>query len=184
MVLRDEAAHRLDSKTDLVRSAQVTAAHENDKHSIPELLHGEERRMYGDSAYHNRKDLLASKVQHAKDFTNGRTRWKGWVDEEATRKNQTESRVRAKVEHVFAVVKRQWGFTKVRYRGLAKNATRAFVALALANLYMTRPRCAGKCARNSAEAVIPVREHRIARVFVEISCDSGFNPPGGPGSMT
>ena len=65
------------------------------------------------------------------------------MDEEAKRKNRTKSRVRAKVEHVFAVVKRQWGFTKVRYRGLAKNATRALVSLALANLYMTRPRCAG-----------------------------------------
>jgi IS5 family transposase len=65
--------------------------------------------MYGDSAYHNQKDLLASKAPHAKDFTNERTRWKGWVDEEAKRKNRTKSRVRAKVEHVFAVVKRQWG---------------------------------------------------------------------------
>jgi IS5 family transposase len=44
------------------------------------------------------------------------------------------------VEHVFAVVKRLWGFTKVRYRGLAKNASRAFTALALANLYLSRHR--------------------------------------------
>lgn len=44
----------------------------------------------------------------------------------------------ARVEHVFAVVKRLWGFTKVRYRGLAKNATRSFVALALANIYLAR----------------------------------------------
>jgi transposase, IS5 family len=65
------------------------------------------------------------------------------VDEEAKRKNKTKSKVRAKVEHVFAVVKRLWGFTKVRYCGLEKNTTRAFVALALANLYLTRPRTAG-----------------------------------------
>ncbi|MPW06104.1 transposase, partial [Paraburkholderia sp. CNPSo 3155] len=45
-----------------------------------------------------------------------------------------------RVEHVFAVVKRLWGFTKVRYRGLAKNANRAFVALALANVYLSRTR--------------------------------------------
>lgn len=133
----------VDSKTGLVHSARVTAANEHDKHSIPDLLHGEERRVYGDSAYHRQKELIASKAPHAQDFTNERTRWKGWVDEEAKRKNKTKSKVRAKVEHVFAVVKRQWGFTKVRYRGLAKNATRAFVALALANLYLTRPRYAG-----------------------------------------
>jgi transposase, IS5 family len=87
--------------------------------------------------------LIASKAPHAQDFTNERTRWKGWEDEQAKRKNKTKSKVRAKVEHVFAVVKRLWGFTRVRYRGLAKNATRAFVGLALANLYLTRPRYAG-----------------------------------------
>jgi len=43
--------------------------------------------------------------------------------------------IRARVEHVFAVIKRLWGFIKVRYRGLAKNAGRAFTALALANIY-------------------------------------------------
>jgi transposase, IS5 family len=133
----------VDSQTGLVHRARVTAANEHDKHSIPELLHGEERRVYGDNAYHNQKELIAKKVPHAKDFTNERWRWKGWVDEDARRKDRTKSRVRAKVEHVFAVVKRQCGFTKVRYRGLAKNATRAFVALALANVDMTRPRTAG-----------------------------------------
>jgi transposase, IS5 family len=133
----------VDSQTGLVHSARVTAANEHDKHSIPDLLHGEERRVYGDSAYHSQKELIAGKAPHAQDYTNERTRWKGWVDEEAKRKNKTKSKVRAKVEHVFAVVKRQWGFTKVRYRGLAKNTTRALVALALANLYLTRPRYAG-----------------------------------------
>ena len=53
-------------------------------------------------------------------------------------KNRNKSRIRARVEHVFAVVKRLWGFDKVRYRGLAKNATRAFVTLAMANIYLAR----------------------------------------------
>ena len=53
-------------------------------------------------------------------------------------KNRTKSQVRARVEHVFGVVKRLWGFNKVRYRGLAKNATRSFVALALANIFLAR----------------------------------------------
>ena len=42
------------------------------------------------------------------------------------------------MEHVFGVVKRLWGFDKVRYRGLAKNATRSFIALGLANIYLAR----------------------------------------------
>ena len=54
--------------------------------------------------------------------------------------NRVKSRVRSKGEHVFAVVKRLWGFAKVRYRGLAKNGTRAFVALGLANIYLARQR--------------------------------------------
>jgi len=53
-------------------------------------------------------------------------------------KNKTKSRVRAKVEHVFAVIKLKFGFTKVRYRGLDKNAHRLFVTCALANLFMAR----------------------------------------------
>ncbi len=57
-------------------------------------------------------------------------------------KNRNKSRVRARLEHVFAVVKRLWGFTKVRYRGLQKNATRAFTALA--NIYLCRSHLLGQ----------------------------------------
>jgi transposase, IS5 family len=54
--------------------------------------------------------------------------------------NRTRSRVRAWVEHPFFVIKQLWGFTKVRYRGLAKNTARAFTLFALANLYRWRHR--------------------------------------------
>ena len=60
------------------------------------------------------------------------------VDEVKKAKNRNKSKIRSRVEHVFAVVKRLWGFHKVRYRGLAKNATRAFVTLAMANIYLVR----------------------------------------------
>lgn len=111
----------------------------HDKHPIPELLHGNEQRMYGDSAYVSQKELIASKAPKAKDFTNERVRSRnGEVDEVKRAKNRNKSKIRARVEHVFGVVKRLWGFNKVRYRGLAKNATRAFTALALANIYMCR----------------------------------------------
>ena len=53
-------------------------------------------------------------------------------------KNRTKSKVRAKVEHVFLVLKRQFGFTKVRYRGLAKNANHLFAACALVNVVMVK----------------------------------------------
>jgi transposase, IS5 family len=58
----------------------------------------------------------------------------GEVDGAQRGKNRSKSKIRARVEYVFAVVKRLWGFTKVRYRGLAKNANRGFVTQALANV--------------------------------------------------
>jgi transposase, IS5 family len=129
----------VDSQSGLAHSAVVTAANVHDKHPLPNLLHGNEQRVYGDSAYASQKQLIASKAPRAKDFTNERVRNRmGEVDEVMRAKNRAKSRVRARVEHVFGVVKRLWGFAKVRYRGLAKNATRAFTALALANIYLSR----------------------------------------------
>lgn len=130
----------VDSQTGLAHSAVVTAANVHDKHPLPDLLHGDEQRVYGDSAYASQQALIASKAPKAKDFTNQRVRKAGQVDKVQERKNRNKSKVRARVEHVFAVVKRLWGFNKVRYRGLHKNATRAFTALALANIYMCRSR--------------------------------------------
>ena len=126
------------SRTGLTHSAVVTAANVHDKHPLPDLLHGNERRVYGDSAYASQKALIDTKAPSARDFTNQRVRRDGEVDEVERSKNRNKSKVRARVEHVFAVVKRLWGFTKVRYRGLAKNATRSFVALSLANIYLAR----------------------------------------------
>lgn len=128
----------VDSQSGLAHSAEVTPANVHDKHPLPNLLHGNERRVYGDSAYASQSDLIKAKAPYAKDFTNQRTRRAGLVDEVQRAKNRNKSRIRARVEHVFAVVKRLWGFTKVRYRGLQKNATRAFTALALANIYLCR----------------------------------------------
>jgi IS5 family transposase len=128
----------VDSRTGLAHSAQVTAANVHDKHLLPVLLHGQERRVYGDGAYASQKQLIASTAPEAKDFTHQRTRGGGQINQVQRRKNRYKSRVRARVEHVFAVIKRLWGFGKVRYRGLHKNGTRAFVALALANIYLSR----------------------------------------------
>ena len=129
----------VDSQSGLAHHAVVTAANVHDKHPLPDLLHGREQRVYGDSAYASQSALIASKAPRAKDFTNARVRnHRGEVDETIRAKNRNKSRIRARVEHVFGVVKRLWGFTKVRYRGLAKNATRAFTALALANIYLSR----------------------------------------------
>lgn len=131
----------VDSQTGLAHRAVVTPANVHDKHPLPDLLHGQEQRVYGDSAYASQKELIHSKAPQARDFTNVRTHKPGGGINEVKRgKNRHKSKIRARVEHVFAVIKRLWGFTKVRYRGLAKNGGRAFTALALANIYLSRHR--------------------------------------------
>jgi IS5 family transposase len=129
----------VDSHWGLAHSAVVTAANVHDKHPLAHLLHGEEFNVYGDSAYAGQQELIEGKAGLAQDCTNERVRKiNGVPDEKQRSSNRKKSKIRARVEHVFAIIKRQWGFAKVRYRGLQKNATRAFTALALANIYMSR----------------------------------------------
>jgi IS5 family transposase len=133
----------VDSKTGLAHSAVVTAANVHDKHAIPQLLHGAEQEVYGDSAYASQRELIASKAPQARDRTNRRVGAAGIAADIERIANRIKSKVRSRVEHMFAVVKRQWGFNKVRYKGLAKNATRAFVALGLANISLARKHLVG-----------------------------------------
>lgn len=128
----------VDAKTGLAHSAVVTAANVHDKHPLPQLLHGAEEQVYGDSAYASQQELIGAKAPQAKDCTNQRVKGSGIAAELTRLVNRAKSKVRSKVEHMFAVLKRLWGFSKVRYRGLQKNATRSFVALGLANIYLSR----------------------------------------------
>jgi IS5 family transposase len=128
----------VDSKTKLIHSVAATAANVADSSVLPVLLHGSETRVWGDQAYRGKRDVIRARAPQAQDFVNRRYRQRGTIDEVERRKNQTKSRVRAKVEHTIGVIKRIFGFVKVRYRGLAKNAHRLFVTAALANLYLAR----------------------------------------------
>jgi IS5 family transposase len=126
-----------DSQTGLVHSASVTAANVHDSHQVPNLLHGQETRFYGDSAYRGKaqRERLKELAPKAKDFTNKRAYKNSPLTEADKATNRRKSSVRSKVEHPFLVLKRLWGFAKVRYRGLAKNANRAFAMLALLNIH-------------------------------------------------
>jgi transposase, IS5 family len=129
-----------DSKTGLVHHAVVTSANVHDKHPLGELLRGNEKRVYGDRGYQGCSDVIKAAAPQARDFTNRRVR-KPWGEDEAERlRNRTKSQTRARVEHPFLVLKRLWGFAKVRYRGLVKNANRVFTALAMVNLYLAARR--------------------------------------------
>ena len=125
-----------DSQLGLVHSASVTAANVHDSHQVPNLLHGEETRFYGDSAYRGKaqRERLKELAPKARDFTNKRAYRNAPLTDADKDTNRRKSSVRSKVEHPFLTLKRLWGFAKVRYRGLAKNANRAFAMLAMVNL--------------------------------------------------
>ena len=125
-----------DSKTGLVHSASVTAANVHDSHQVPNLLHGQETRFYGDSAYRGKaqRERLKEIAPKAKDFTNKRAYRNRPLTDADKATNRRKSSVRSKIEHPFLTLKRLWGFAKVRYRGLAKNANRAFAMLAMLNI--------------------------------------------------
>jgi len=128
----------VDSKTKLIHAVVATAANVHDSAVLGDLLHGEETRVWGDQAYQGQGEVIREHAPRAKDFTNRRCRRNGEVDEIEHAKNRTKSKVRAKGEHPFAIIKNLFGFVKTRYRGLAKNANRLFVTCALANLFMMR----------------------------------------------
>ena len=125
----------------LVHTLVTTHAGASDFSQLPKLLHGSERQLYGDQAYWSELHRIAAKERGVRYRVNRRP-----VNRERPltpyqrRLNRLRSSTRARGEHAFNVVKRLWGFTKVRYRGLAKNTARLFTAFALANLYLVRRR--------------------------------------------
>jgi len=130
----------VDSRTKLIHTVLASAANVADCHALQYLLHGKERRVWGDQAYRGQRAAIRAGAPRAKDFTNQRYRWGKRIDESVKATNRRKSSVRAKVEHVFGVIKRVFGFQKVSYRGLAKNLHRLEATAALANLFLVRRR--------------------------------------------
>lgn len=128
----------VDSKTKLIHSAMVSSANMHDSQALGDLLHGDETRVWGDSAYSGQKAAIKKAAPNAQDFTNKKSARNMPLSDEDKSKNTTKSKVRAKVEHPFAIIKRQFGFNKVRYKGIHKNAHHLFVSCALSNLVMAK----------------------------------------------
>lgn len=128
----------VDSHSKLIHSVVATAANVHDSVVIGDLLHGEETRVWGDSAYAGKKLAIHAVAPHAKDFTNKKgSRYRKLTDKERSA-NRYKSKTRARVEHLFGIMKGRFGFTKVRYKGLAKNAHHLFVSSALTNLVVAQ----------------------------------------------
>jgi len=132
----------VDSKTGVVHSVCTSAASVSDVHMLPDLLHGNEKKVWGDAGYQGQTEAIHAVAPAAQDMTSRRVKTKAGVDEVQKRKNHTKARVRSKVEWPFRILKRVFGFTKMRYRGLKKNHQWLLVAFALVNLYQHRKRLA------------------------------------------
>ena len=140
----------VDAKRGLVHTVVVTTASEADINIMDELLHGDEQVVYGDKGYacETRRQALREKEVRwgvLAKAARGRS-----LTEQQEARNKRLSSIRAKVEYPFRVVKRQFNYLKVRYRGIAKNAAHVFSLFALSNLYMARRRILtlqARCAR-------------------------------------
>ena len=140
----------VDKDSGIVHDVKVTGANVHDVTVMPDLLTGEEEEVYGDSGYlgaEKREDAIRKNKQGKKikyktnrrpsQSKNNSARSKGQIK----RREHEKSSVRAKVEHVFGVVKGLFGYRKTRYRGLRKQTAKLNMLFALANLYLADRPC-------------------------------------------
>jgi len=133
----------VDADSGLVHTVTTTPANESDVEQVADLLHGKEEHVYADSGYRgaasrvDREDLqwhIAARPSDIAKMPEGRAKAR------ARKQEHRKASVRAKVEHPFRVIKRQFGLVKVRFRGLAKNTAHLLTLFALSNLWMARRR--------------------------------------------
>ena len=135
----------VDSESGLVHHAETTSANEHDVTMTSKLMHGEEETLHGDSGYlgADKREGAIVKNKSGKKIKYNINRRPSTIKKlskssqySAKKKEHQKSSVRSKVEHVFAVVKRLFGYWKTRYRGLRKQTAKNYIMFAVANLYL------------------------------------------------
>ena len=135
----------VDRDSGLVHHVKTTSANKHDVTATSELMHGEEETLNGDSGYIGadkrpeaiRKNKQGKKIKYIINRKQSSINKLSKSGQYAAKKREHEkSSVRCKVEHVFAVVKRLFGYRKTRYRGLRKQMLKSYIMFALANLYL------------------------------------------------
>ena len=135
----------VDRDSGLVHHVKTTSANEHDVTATSELMHGEEETLHGDSGYigANKRPEAIKKNKNGKKIKYIINRKRSSINKlsksgqyAAKKREHEKSSVRCKVEHVFAVVKRLFGYRKTRYRGLRKQMLKSYIMFALANLYL------------------------------------------------
>ena len=136
----------VDADSGLVHTVVGTAANVNDVTQASALVHGEETDVFADAGYQGvakREEVQGIEANWHVAMRPGKRRA---LDKESPmgavldQLEHVKARIRAKVEHPFRVIKRQFGHVKVRYRGLAKNTAQLHTLFALSNLWMVRRR--------------------------------------------
>ncbi len=141
----------VDADSGLVHTVRGTSGNVNDVVEANSLLHGHETNVFADAGYqgaHKRPDAKEDVTWHVA-MRPGKRKLLDKADPIDALTDQVErikASIRAKVEHPFRVIKRQFGHVKVRYRGLAKNTAQLHTLFALANLWMVRKRLMGSLA--------------------------------------
>ena len=129
-----------DVNSGLVHTVSVTPANASDISQLPHLLREDDRAVFGDKGYVNNRYKRAARKAGVFWGVALKAAAKRKLSAGHKHRNHKMSSIRARVEHIFRVIKRQFGYTKVRYKGLVKNAAQVFSLIGLTNLYLARKR--------------------------------------------
>jgi IS5 family transposase len=129
-----------DVNSGLVHTVSVTPANASDISQLPDLLREDDLAVFGDAAYVNNEFKRAARKAGVYWGVALKATKQRPLTQANKRTNRKHSSIRARVEHIFRVMKRQFGYVKVRYKGLAKNAAQVFTLIGLTNLYLARPK--------------------------------------------
>jgi len=132
----------VDAKSGLVHTAGVTTDKVHDAKVMANLIREDDTAVYGDKGYASDAKKRAAQVAGVLWAVKEKAKSGRALTKRQRARNRRFGKVRAKVEHVFRVIKCQFGYRKVRYRGVAKNGAQVLALLALANLYLVRGRLA------------------------------------------
>jgi len=121
-----------------VHSVTTTAANVADITELPKLIREEDQVIFADAGYSSDSYRRGARHMGIRWCVNDKRKGSNNLSSSQRKRNRKQSAVRARVEHVFRVIKRQFGFQKTRYRGLEKNASQVNLLVGLANLYMLR----------------------------------------------
>lgn len=128
----------VDTKSGLVHSVEPTTAKDHDRSSLEDLMHGDEKAIFGDKAYVKDNDKRKARSDGIFWGVLDKAKRNQPLSSSQRKRNKKLASVRAKVEHPFQVIKCQWHYYKTRYRGIEKNACQLYMLFGLHNLFKVR----------------------------------------------